>query len=79
MKNGFTMAEVLVTLGIIGIVASMTMPGLIKKHKRVESETRLKKAYSTISQAFLTAQASMERQKTGLSGKQAPKKFLKDI
>lgn len=26
MKNGFTMAEVLITLGIIGIVASMTMP-----------------------------------------------------
>lgn len=57
MKNGFTMAEVLITLGIIGIVASMTMPGLINKHKRVETETRLKKAYSTISQAFLAAQA----------------------
>lgn len=57
MKNSFTMAEVLITLGIIGIVAAMTLPSLIKKHQRIETETRLKKAYSVINQAFLAAQA----------------------
>ena len=51
------MAEVLITLGIIGIVAAMTLPSLIKKHQRIETETRLKKAYSVINQAFLAAQA----------------------
>ena len=55
--RAFTMAEVLITLGIIGIVAAMTMPTVIKNYQRKEAETRLKKAYSTISQAFLAAQA----------------------
>lgn len=31
---GFTLAEILITLGIIGIVAAMTIPALITKHKR---------------------------------------------
>ncbi len=30
-KQGFTLAEVLITLGIIGIVAAMTLPTLINK------------------------------------------------
>ena len=55
--GAFTLAEVLITLGIIGIVAAMTLPTVINNHKRVETETRLKKAYSTISQAFQAAQA----------------------
>lgn len=32
--NGFTLAEVLITLGIIGIVAAMTMPALIANSKK---------------------------------------------
>lgn len=79
MKNSFTMAEVLITLGIIGIVAAMTLPSLIKKHQRIETETRLKKAYSVINQAFLAAQAKHGEAKDWPEGKQAPKKFLKDI
>ena len=57
LHKGFTMAEVLITLGIIGIVAAMTLPSVINKHKRVESETRLKKAYTVLNQAVLSAQA----------------------
>ena len=30
MKRGFTLAEVLITLGIIGVVAAMTMPSLMR-------------------------------------------------
>lgn len=51
-EKGFTLAEVLITLGIIGIVASMTMPTLIAKHQEKAKVTALKKFYSTISQAF---------------------------
>ena len=32
-KNGFTLAETLITLGIIGIVAAMTIPTLINGYK----------------------------------------------
>ncbi|MDR1327933.1 MAG: type II secretion system GspH family protein, partial [Heliobacteriaceae bacterium] len=52
-KNAFTLAEVLITLGIIGIVAALTMPGLIANHKEKETVTKLRKVYSSIQQAFL--------------------------
>ncbi len=52
LKFGFTMAEILITLGIIGVVAALTIPTLINKYRAVEMKTRFDKAYSTISQAF---------------------------
>ena len=55
--NGFTISEVLITLGIIGVVAGMTMPAVIKNHQRKVAEVRLQKSYTIISQAFLRAQA----------------------
>lgn len=50
-NNGFTLAEVLITLGIIGVVVAMTIPTLISKYKHKEYETRFKKAYSMLAQA----------------------------
>ena len=57
MKNGFTMAEVLITLGIIGIVAAMTLPSLINSKKNKELEASFKKNYSVIQQALDMYQA----------------------
>ena len=34
MKKAFTLAEVLVTLGIIGVVSAMTLPTLVKNHQK---------------------------------------------
>ncbi len=51
-KFGFTLAEVLITLGIIGVVAAVTMPTLIAKYQKHVTETRLKKSYSLINQAI---------------------------
>lgn len=56
-KFGFTLAEVLITLGIIGIVAALTIPTLITKHKKKVVGTRLKSTYSQLSQAIQMAQA----------------------
>lgn len=53
---GFTLAEVLITLGIIGIVAAMTLPSLINRANEKEWHSAYKKAYSGISQAFLRMQ-----------------------
>lgn len=47
--NGFTLAEVLITIGIIGIVASMTIPVLINSYKEKVLVTQAKKSYSNIS------------------------------
>ena len=41
---GFTLAEVLITLGIIGVVAAMTIPTLISNYQDKVLETRYKKA-----------------------------------
>ena len=48
----FTLAEVLITLAIIGIVAALTIPTLINKYQVSSWETGLKKSYSTITNGF---------------------------
>ena len=53
MKKAFTMAEVLITLGIIAVVAAMTLPALIQKYNIQVTEVRLKKFYSIFNQAIL--------------------------
>ncbi len=52
-KIAFTLAEVLITLGIIGIVAAMTLPTLIQNNKEKETVSKLKKVYSVLQQAQL--------------------------
>ena len=47
----FTLAEVLITLVIIGVIAAITIPSLINKTNNQETVSRLKKAYSTLAQA----------------------------
>ena len=49
-KIAFTLAEVLITLGIIGVVAAMTMPTLIANHRKTVLKTQFKKAYSELQQ-----------------------------
>ena len=50
-KNGFTLAEVLITLVIIGVIAAMTIPTLMNNTNKQEYVSKLKKAYSTMAQA----------------------------
>jgi prepilin-type N-terminal cleavage/methylation domain-containing protein len=51
-QNGFTLAEVLITLGVIGIVAILTIPTLMQKTQDYQFKQAWKKEYSAISQAF---------------------------
>ncbi len=57
VKRAFTLAEVLITLGIIGIVAAMTLPALIANHQKTQTATRLKRAYNVISNAIQQAKS----------------------
>ena len=52
-RVAFTLAEVLITLGIIGVVAALTIPSIINKIKHKELETGFQKAYSTFSQGVI--------------------------
>ncbi len=53
----FTLAEVLITLGIIGVVAALTIPTLISNHQKKVYVTQFKKAYNTVTNAFKLIQA----------------------
>lgn len=52
IKKGFTLAEVLVTLAIIGIVAALTIPGLITNIQDQQMHTAWKKSFNQISNAY---------------------------
>ncbi len=51
-KFGFTLAEVLITLAIIGIVAALTIPTLVAKNEKKQLYTQFMKTYNTLSNAL---------------------------
>ena len=50
-KNGFTLAEVLITLAIIGVVATLTLPALMTNTAEQQAKTALKKGINTLTEA----------------------------
>ena len=78
-KLGFTLAEVLITIGIIGVVASLTIPPLVQNHKKQITETRLAKFYSTINQAIELAEIQYGQKEDWASSSSADfwEKYLK--
>ena len=52
IKNGFTLSEVLITLGVIGVISAITLPTVVKNYQKHVIENRLKKSYSIINQAL---------------------------
>lgn len=80
-KRGFTLAEVLITLGIIGIVAALTIPALVGNYQKEVTVTSLKKMYSTLYQAAHMYQAqneiTFEEFDTSLDGKSFIAKYFK--
>ena len=59
-RFGFTLAEVLITLGIIGVVAAMTIPTLISNTNSAKFKKKKKKTLSTMNQAALMATAQYD-------------------
>ena len=66
-RFGFTLAEVLITLGIIGVVAAMTIPTLIANTNGAKFRSQFKKSISTLNQAGLMAQAQYDFDYAGTS------------
>lgn len=50
-KNAFTLAEVLITIGVIGVVAAMTIPNMLSHYRKVSVVNKLKHFYSTMNSA----------------------------
>ena len=55
-RPAFTLAEVLITLGIIGVVAALAIPTLLENHRKQVVTSRLQKFYTTFNQAVLLAE-----------------------
>lgn len=52
MKRAFSLAEVMVTLAVVGVIAALTMPTLIQNHKDSVLKAQFKAAYNLISHAY---------------------------
>lgn len=52
MKKGFTLAETLITLGIIGVVAAITTPTVVSKFQEKVLKSQFKATYSILNQAL---------------------------
>ena len=57
--RAFTLAEVLITLGVIGVVAALTMPSVMSNVRELVIKNQFKKTYSVISNAFKKAEADL--------------------
>ncbi|HIT92478.1 MAG TPA: type II secretion system protein [Candidatus Stercorousia faecigallinarum] len=79
-RLAFTLAEVLVTLGIIGVVSAMTVPTLVQNHQRKTYTTSLHKVYNQISQALMQYQTdrnALNLAEAGLTNEDAVGGFFK--
>jgi len=56
-KKAFTLAEVLLTIVIIGVIAAITIYSLVQQHNKVVIETRLEQTYSILTNMMRLAQA----------------------
>ena len=78
-RPAFTLAEVLVTLGIIGVVSAMTVPSLMQNHQRKTYVTQLHKVYNELSQALVQYQNdnnAVNVKEAGLTNQAALENFV---
>lgn len=80
-KPAFTLAEVLVTLGIIGVVSAMTVPTLMQNYQRKSYVTQLHKVYNEMAQAFVQYQNdknALNLAEAGLTSQASLNNFVAD-
>ena len=58
-RAAFTLAEVLITLGIIGVVAAITMPALMANYQKMVLRQQFKKAYNTVLNGYRLAEVNL--------------------
>ncbi len=77
--KGFTLAEVLVTLGIIGVVSAMTVPTLMQNHQRKVYVTQLHKVYNEVQQAainFMNDRNAVNLTEAGINSTAKAQEFI---
>ena len=77
----FTLAEVLVTLGIIGVVSAMTVPTLMQNYQRQSYITQLHKVYNEVQQGalrYMTDRNAINLMEAGLTNSAAMQTFFRE-
>lgn len=82
MKRAFTLAEILITLGVIGVISAITISSVIKYYQKQTWVTQLKKSYTTLNQAILMYMAdqgitTLESLNSDLRDLNVLKKYIK--
>ena len=75
-----TLAEVLVTWGIIGVVSAMTVPTLMQNHQKKTYVTQIHKVYNELQQAaqqYMTDKNALNLREAGLTSNEALDNFVK--
>jgi len=78
-KKGFTLAEVLITLAIIGVVSALTVPGLMNSYQKQTYVTQLHKVYNEMSQAltqYKTDRNALNLKEAGLTSDANVQSFI---
>ncbi len=79
-NKGFTLAEVLITLGIIGVVSAMTIPTLMTNYQDKAYTTQLHKVYNELQQAMLqvmTEKNAVNLKEAGINSSTAAQNLIK--
>ena len=66
MTKGFTLAEILITLSILGVVAVLVVPNVVQTYKKIMVETRFRQTYSILNNAFDYIE-SVDRKQVGFT------------
>ena len=64
MKKGFTLSEILITLGVVGVVSAMTLPTLINNYQKMQTVNQIKSTYTLVYNALKRAEVDYGDMKT---------------
>lgn len=64
-RKAFTLSEVMLVLSVIGVIAALTIPGIMQNTQNKQTVSKLKKSYSNLSQAFGALVSDNEGEITG--------------
>ena len=71
-RIAFTLAELMITIGVVGVVAALTIPTLIQNSNSKKFTTQFKKELSTLNQAAISAQAQYDMDYGSISSDSDP-------